>query len=436
MSSGRNSRTNPGTGSGDQEGCWRGHAKTLLAHRVREKGVVVIRLTTYADCRDAFRHKDLRQALYDEGERLMSGVIVNLHGEEHKARRRLENRLFRRDTFAWYEREVIPRVIADELDPAIAAGRAELLEVARRTMMNLAVRIAGVDLPAARFDHFYDLMDRLARASTVAHATGDKEAIVAAGDAALAEFVEEYFTPSVATRRQVLDRFEQGLVAEDELPRDVLTTLLRNQDRLDLPADVVQREVAYFPWVGSHSTSHQLVHAMHHVFDWCEANPGGAALLAVDPVRLQRFVHESLRLHPASPVAMRHAMADVELRTGTRIPSGELVALDLVAANRDPAVFGPDADRFDAERVLPEEVAPWGLSFGHGVHACLGQELAGGLAFHGGDVVEHHLLGSIVVMAGVLLAHGARRDPDDPPVRDVTTTRDVFARYPVLLNVR
>jgi cytochrome P450 len=110
------------------------------------KGVVVIRLTTYADCRDAFRQKDLRQALYDEGHRLMEGVIVNLHGDEHKARRRLENRLFRRDTFAWYEREVIPQVIDEVLAPAVAAGRADLLPLARRTMMTLAVRIAGVDL--------------------------------------------------------------------------------------------------------------------------------------------------------------------------------------------------------------------------------------------------------------------------------------------------
>ena len=66
--------------------------------------LVVITLTTFADARQAFRARELRQALYDDGEQLMRGVIVNLHGEHHIARRRLENRLFRRDTFAWYER--------------------------------------------------------------------------------------------------------------------------------------------------------------------------------------------------------------------------------------------------------------------------------------------------------------------------------------------
>jgi cytochrome P450 len=394
----------------------------------------VIRLTTYADCRDAFRQKDLRQALYDEGWRLMTGVIVNLHGDEHKARRRLENRLFRRDTFAWFEREVIPAVIEEVVAPAAATGRVDLLEVARRTMMTIAVRVAGVDVAPAQFDHLYELMGRLARASTVAHATGDKDAIVAAGDEALEEFTRVYLEPSVAIRRPLVERAERGEIADERLPRDVLTTLLRNQDRLDLPYDVLRREIAYFPWVGSHSTSHQLVHAMHHVLTWVEEHPGDRGQLVADPVRLQRFAHESLRLHPASPVALRRALARVELRSGTSIPHGEIVALDLVAANRDPEVFGPDADAFVPGRPLPEDVAPWGLSFGHGVHACLGQELAGGLAPDPDDDTDRHLLGSIVVMARALLQRGARHDPADPPERDATTTRDAYARYPVLLD--
>ncbi len=175
----------------------------------------MIRLTTYDEARDAFRSRSLRQALYDDGHRLMTGVIVNLHGDEHIARRRLENRLFRRDTFAWYERERIPRIVDVVLARPITDGRGELLQLARRTMMTLSVDVAGVDLPIADtdsgrlddavFDRFYSIMDRLARASTVAHATGDKDAILIDGDAALAEFDTEFFQPSLARRTELVD---------------------------------------------------------------------------------------------------------------------------------------------------------------------------------------------------------------------------------------
>ena len=81
---------------------------------------------------------------------------------------------------------------------------------------------------------------------------------------------------------------------------------------------------------------------------------------------------------------------------------------------------------------------PWGLSFGHGVHACLGQELAGGLecpahvTAGSNDDPGDHLYGSIAVMARAILLAGARRDPADPPRRDESTTRQVWGRYPVV----
>lgn len=391
----------------------------------------MITLTTYGEAKEAFRSRELRQALYDDGVHLMDGVIVNLHGDAHIARRRLENRLFRRDTFAWYERDRIPPIIDDVLSAPIAAGRGDLLPLARRTMMRLSVDVAGVDLTGDddRFERFYDVMDRLARASTVAHATGDKETIVERGDSALREFESQYFRPSVARRAELVSAFDRGELDERELPRDVLTTLLRNQDRLELPPETVLREVAYFPWVGSHSTSAQLVHAMHHLFEWIDAHPTDRDRLEHDDVVRQRFVHESMRLHPASPVAMRVATTDVVLRSGRVLPDGATVAIDVGSANRDPDIFGVTGDAFDPQRELTEGVPPWGLSFGHGSHACLGQELAGGIEPE--SAAEHHLLGAVAVMAGVMLRAGARPDPHDPAELDTTTTRVMWGRYPV-----
>jgi cytochrome P450 len=391
----------------------------------------MITLTTYAEARDAFRSRDLRQALYDAGDHLMHGVIVNLHGDEHLARRRLENRLFRRDTFAWYERERIPRIIEAVLHDPIRTGHGDLLPLARRTMMTLSMDVAGVDLPskAGAFDRCYLLMDDLARASTVAHAVGDTRAIIDAGDDALAAFEREFFEPSLQRRQDLVDRFEHGQIDEAALPRDVLTTLLRNQDQLELTDATVLREIAYFPWVGSHSTSHQLVHAMHHIFEWMAANPSSRSMLERDDNMRQRFVHESMRLHPASPVARRIAVDDVVLKSGRLLANGEQVTISVHDANRDPMVFPHEPDRFDPYRTIADGVAPWGLSFGHGTHACLGQELAGGL--EPDDALDHHLLGSVALMAGVVLRSGAKTDPDNPAALDAQTTRTVWARYPV-----
>ncbi len=392
----------------------------------------MITLTTFDEARDAFRSRELRQALYDEGERLMAGVIVNLHGEAHIARRRLENRLFRRDTFAWYESDRIPQIIDAVLAPAVATGGGDLLPLARRTMMRLSIDVAGVDLPDgtdAELDRFATLMERLAKASTVAHATGDKSAIITSGDAALDEFDHVFFEASLARRTLLVERAARGEIDDADLPRDVLTTLLRNQDRLDLPRATILREIAYFPWVGSHSTSAQLVHAMHHIFEWLADHPDDRGSLETDAALRQRFVHESMRLHPASPVAMRVATCDVELKSGRVLPEGEVVVIDVEHANRDPLVFGPAVDDFVPHRPIADGVAPWGLSFGTGTHACLGQELASGL--EPGDAVEHHLLGSVAIMAGEMLAAGARPRPDDPPQLDAGTTRRVWGRYPV-----
>jgi cytochrome P450 len=391
----------------------------------------MITLTTYADARDAFRSRDLRQALYDAGDRLMHGVIVNLHGDEHIARRRLENRLFRRDTFAWYERERIPHIIDTVLRDALEHGYGDLLPLARRTMMTLSMDVAGVDLPddTAGFERFYALMDDLARASTVAHAVGDTDAIIEAGDDALRAFDAEFHQPSLQRRRVLVERHERGEIDDGDLPRDVLTTLLRNQGRLELDDATVLREIAYFPWVGSHSTSHQLVHAMHHMFEWLASHPTSRSSLEGDDLLRQRFVHESMRLHPASPVALRIAVDDVTLKSGRLLPAGERVTISVHDANRDPSVFPDEPDQFDPARHIVDDVAPWGLSFGHGTHACLGQELAGGL--EPDDALDHHLLGSVALMAGVMLRAGARPDPDDPAVLDASTTRVVWARYPV-----
>jgi cytochrome P450 len=390
-----------------------------------------IRLVSYADAVEALRHRSLRQGLYEASGQLMDDVIVNLHGQAHVDRRRLENRLFRRETALNWEQKLVPAVVTQVLAAGLERGGGDLLDLSRRTMMILAAEIAGIDRPIGtteEFDRLYDLMTRLSRAALVVHATGDAETTRRDGLAALNELETEFYAPSLIRRTRLISAVHAGMAEPAELPADILTTLLLNQDNLDLPPDVVKREVSYYPWVGSHSTSVSLVHSADHIFRWAAEHPEVLPALKEEPGLLQRFVHESIRLHPASHESRRRALDDVTLSSGVSIPKGSLAVIDKAAANRDTAVFGADAGEYNPNRQVSGTVGLVGVSFGSGFHACLGKQIAAGVL---DDEAATPLYGSIVTMIRILLAHGMTRDPDHPAVLDTASTRGHYRRYPV-----
>ncbi|WP_433794522.1 cytochrome P450 [Actinoplanes sp. CA-252034] len=91
--------------------------------------------------------------------------------------------------------------------------------------------------------------------------------------------------------------------------------------------------------------------------------------LRADRELVPTAVEEMLRYDSPSQLFVRTAAADVEIG-GVTVPEGAEVAALLGAANRDPAVFA-DPDRFDAGRVPNSH-----MSFGAGLHFCLGAPLA------------------------------------------------------------
>ena len=181
-----------------------------------------ITVTTFADARDCYRNRDLRQALYDAGEVIMSDVVVNLHGAEHRDRRRLENRLFRRDTFTLYEQDLFPPIIESTLAPYLAEGKAELVTLGHQLMMNLAALTAGVDRPQGTPEEtfrLYDYLTTFIEGATLAHYTGDKEAKAAEVLAALEAFDAEFLAPGMARRRELLEQHEAEELTADDLPK-------------------------------------------------------------------------------------------------------------------------------------------------------------------------------------------------------------------------
>ena len=396
-----------------------------------------ISVTTFADARECYRNKNLRQALYDAGEVIMSDVVVNLHGDEHRDRRRLENRLFRHDTFTLYEQDLFPPIIESTLAPHLAEGKAELVKLGHQLMMNLAAFTAGVDRPQGTPEEtfrLYDYLTKFIEGATLAHYTGDKRAKVVEIEAALDAFDTEFLTPGMDRRQALLDQFEAGKIDADDLPKDVLMVLMHNQDRLELSHESIRREIAFYMLAGAHTSATAFNRVMHNIFGWLTDNPEDEHRVRDDRLFVQRCTHETIRLQPSSPTGMRWALDDIDLSSGVHITKGDRVTLDLLSVNRDQSVFGEDAADFSPDRTLPEGIAPWGLSFGQGMHACIGQDLASGVSFVDGDDVDAHLFGLVPAAVQTLFDQGCRPDPDDPPEMDASTTRPYFGRYPVLFN--
>lgn len=396
--------------------------------------ITEITVSTYEQAREAFRRKELRQALYDEGDVVMADVLVNLHGPDHQARRRLENRLFRRDTHRRYERELFPPVVAATLAPHVASGRAELVTLSHEMMMNLAAFTAGVDRPDGTRDEtmrLYAYLMLFIQGATLAHHTGDRASKRDEVARALAAFDREFLVPSIDRRQALLAAVDDGSLDEADLPRDVLTTLLRNDDALHLPPDVVLRETCFFLLAGAHTSATAFVRTLHNVYAMADGHPEDLERACTDLAFLQRCVHETVRLQPSSPIAMRWAQEDVDLPGGVHVPTGARLTIDLMSANRDPDVFGEGADAFDPHRVVDPGVAPWGLSFGLGMHACIGQDLAAGIDPMSRPVGDDHLYGLVPVAIRALLDAGGRPDPADPPTMDPDSARGYWGRYPV-----
>jgi cytochrome P450 len=98
-------------------------------------------------------------------------------------------------------------------------------------------------------------------------------------------------------------------------------------------------------------------------------NPEAAAQVRADPMLLPAAIEEVLRVRTPFPRLGRIAKVDTEVG-GVRIPAGQIVVPWLAAANRDERVF-TEPDRFDIHRTPNPH-----LSFGHGIHFCLGAPLA------------------------------------------------------------
>jgi len=387
----------------------------------------MIEISDYKSAVEVLRHPLMAQALYEKSPVIMADVLLTLEGDEHRDRRQVEYRIFDRYSLLAYEKNIFPGIFEPILESHIESGSVDLVEMGYRTVMNLTADFAGIDRlenTTEETDALLKLVKTFSAAATIEHSKLEHKEINEAALLALQQLKTRFLEPAINRREKMIE-------AGSELPPDILSSLL--QADAPMSDEVLSREIAFYLQAGAHSTANATVHTMHEILTWCQQDDTLRAELLADRMLLQRCVHESLRLHPASPVSLRRAREAMEI-SGNPLKAGDLVSVNLDRANRDPSVFGADADDFVPDRLLPPTVRPYGLSFGFGIHACLGRDLDGGVAPKTDGDNSDMQLGIVGLMIEGLLKYGANWVEGLPPEPDTHTMRNNFSAYPITLD--
>ena len=174
----------------------------------------------------------------------------------------------------------------------------------------------------------------------------------------------------IVRTQEELDEYTRALIADrrDKPADDLLTDLIAMEEAGDrLSTDELVMMVNAVIIGGTDTTRNQLGCALslfaHHPEQW--------AMLAERPELAQRAVEETMRYFGAVRGTARFASVDIEYRD-VLFPAGTFMGVGIAEANRDANVFA-EPEAFDITAHKSDQPQ---LTFGSGIHYCLGQSLA------------------------------------------------------------
>jgi cytochrome P450 len=272
--------------------------------------------------------------------------LLSLDGAEHHRLRRLVSKAFTPKA-AGRLRSACVDVISELIDPHTGVGSCDMVaDVAREYPIPIISSLLGA--PRRDWRQFSDWADDILKIVSW-NVAEDEPVILAAWDQ-----LDAYLDDMIADRR-------------DSLTDDLISDLIRAEvDGDRLTHDEMVMLAGTILMAGTDTTRNQLAASVEIFCD----HPDQWSLLAENPELAPKAVEETMRYWPIVFTAMRVALEDVEL-AGVTIPAGSVVIANTASANRDPAVY-ENPDRLDITR----EGAPAMLSFGGGIHYCLGAHLA------------------------------------------------------------
>jgi cytochrome P450 len=272
--------------------------------------------------------------------------LLSRDGADHNRLRRLVSKAFTPRSTARLK-TTIAGVITELVDAVAATGRCDVVaDIARQFPIPIISGLLGA--PRQDWQLFSDWADDIFKLLTW-NVANDAPVIMAAFDE-----LDAYIEDMIARRRR-------------SLTDDLVSELIRAEDDGDrLTADELLMLAEALLMAGTDTTRNQLAAAVQ---DLCE-HPKQWALLAEHPELAPQAVEELMRHSPVIFGTIRKAVVDVEL-DGVTVPAGAHLMVNTAAANRDPAVYD-DPDRLDITREGPASM----LTFGGGIHYCLGAHLA------------------------------------------------------------
>jgi cytochrome P450 len=278
-----------------------------------------------------------------------TGSIIMMDPPRHERMRKLVNRAFTARRVAGWE-PVARRVICRFLDDVVGAESFDVVrDVAGPFPVEVISEILGV--PAADRQQLRHWVDGL-----LEREVGNPFPPESAMASAVSYFT--YMQDLVAARRA-----SPGVGMIDDLLAAEVATDDGGRERLD------DLEVAYFVALLTAAGAETVTKLVGNGVMTFAEHPDELARLLADPSLVGSATEEVLRWRAPSQYQGRFSLADRELH-GVTIPAGHPVLIVTGAANRDPRAYR-DPDRFDVGRA-----APMPISFGHGIHYCIGAHLA------------------------------------------------------------
>jgi cytochrome P450 len=273
--------------------------------------------------------------------------IINVNGEDHRRLRNLVNPALSPRAVDRY-RPTMRRFAAELLAGVPADGRLEFIADFAKPYPSLVIaEVMGAPLKdAPRLHHWSNVIQRQFDPTSLIN---EREQI----EQAVAEFYE----------------YEDRLIAARRPARgdDLISALIRAEEAGDRLSDDELRNLVLNILVGGVDTSQsQLAHAVRLLAE----HPDQWRLLRGDPHGLAgAAVEEALRCEPITPFTARILIDEVEYRD-VRFPAGSIV---LVSAWHAHCAGGAEPDGFDLSAERPRERP---LTFGAGIHYCVGANLA------------------------------------------------------------